>query len=347
MKCQACDGRATVFLCGTCTSKLRELLNDMPWWLEVLSDAAVGHVKLGDGGGGRTTARREPFKGEDGVLPDCTCGHREHLGRSCFDDQTCLCDDYQPAMSQAKMRAQFLAAGGVNARASMRLDKVRNSLTTTVRHLGETRGITFVRPKFIGPLLPGHVRLANTIPAISKFLADNVNAIACDETAGECLGELQDHVAEIEKLINRPVPMQDLGNCPTWNEHTRRVCGTELRCREGIVQVTCPNCRKTYNAAWLQLMRIDELNHRPVPWERILKANRACPEGFQVLERTLRRWRKNGPNGEPPKIKIRGYRRPDGSRMINRHSEDDEPLYLWSDVTKARSEKPERKVKVG
>lgn len=284
----------------------------MPWWIDVLSDAAVGHVKLGDGGGGRSTARREPFKGDD-----------------------------EPPSGDPALLRRFLAAGGVNARASELLDAVRNSIVGWTRHLGETRGIVFVRPGFIGPLLPGHVRLANSTPAVLAFLAENVGAIACDEGAGECLAELEDHVRAIEKVINRPLAMRYLGPCRTFDERTRQSCGTQLQCREDVLEVTCPKCRHVYNANHLQSLTENDLERQKMTVEQILGYMRRLPEEFRIKERTLREWRQKG------FLKVHGYQRPNGRVVINRHSDDDEPLYMWSDVKKLRAERPARKVKAG
>lgn len=344
--CQACAGRATVSICPTCTSKLRDLLEHLPQWITHLEEAAIGQVRLGDGGGGRTTARREPFKGDDEVLPKCTCEHPEsehqRVGdrRECFaavsEHVLCACWDYAPVANQSKLRAQFLAAGRINARAADLLDAVRNSLTTWTRHLGETRGIVFVRPGFIGPLLPGHVRLANTTPAIVAFLAEHVGAIACDESAGECLAELEDHVRAIEKVINRPTRRVWLGDCPTWHERTRRICGVSLWALEDAVEVRCQHCRGTHDPQRLKLLLFNDLERKKVPWTKILQANKSQPEDRRVNERTLQSWRRSG------RLSIRGYLRPNGREVINRHSDEDEPLYLWPDVRKLRDAKPQK-----
>lgn len=367
MTCTACTGRATLYLCGPCQSKLRELLEHLPQWITHLEEAVIGQVRLGDGGGGRTTARREPFKGDDEALAQCTCGHPEtkhddyyvaHDGNARSVEQGCTaidrddeaqtespchCREYRPRTNQARMRTQLLAAGRINARAAELLDAVRNSLTTWTRHLGESRGIVFVRPGFIGPLLTGHVRLANTTPAIVAFLAENVGAIACDESAGECLAELKDHVDKIERVINPPLAMRYLGPCRTFDERTRHTCGTQLQCREDVLEVTCPKCRHTYNANHLQSLTENDLEREKMTVEQILGYNRRLPPEYRIDERKLRRWRKPGKDGKV-RLKACGYRRSDGREVINRHSEDDEPLYRWADIKALRAERPDRKV---
>jgi hypothetical protein len=244
--------------------------------------------------------------------------------------------------------------GRVNARASEQVDAARNTLTTWVRHLCETRGVTFMPPKsvgsaFAGPLQPGWRRLARdyrpTNAELCEWLAAHVKAIACDEAAGQCYEEIKTLIESIERLVNRPVPWQMLGKCTTWNEHTRTACGTDLRCREGTIEITCPACRRTHNTAHLKLMMMKELEREKFTADEIIKLNRRLPEDYRISERTLRRWRKPGRNGEV-KLKPCGYRRAsDGREVINRHSEDDEPLYRWIDVTRARAD--DGKVKTG
>lgn len=365
-QCRACFRKCDVFLCATCVSNLRATFNDLPWWLSRLSEAAAGRVKLGDGG--RATRRREPFKGDDEALTRCKCGHSEHELIACRvidrevrevetvpteDDEAtepithtmiiekqCACDDYEPAMTQEKLRAKLLASGRVNSRALDRLDEVRNSLTTWVRHIAETRGIRFVRPTFVGPLLPGHVRMGSSNLELLAFLRAHVGAIACDEAAGEILGVFQDHVRAIEKVINRPVPRKYLGPCPTWREAADdteativiegkryKACGFDLNAIEDAIEITCPQCRKTHNCNWLQMALQKELESTPLPREKILKANRIQPDGHRISENTLRHWFTRG-NLKPHSVGAGG-----------------EPRYLWSDVIKLRSERPKRKLK--
>jgi hypothetical protein len=172
--CESCSGRAhDAFLCGRCQTDLRQMLTDLPWWIDRLAEAAVGHAKLGDGG--RHSGSGTRLKGDDEVLPKCTCGHPEHEHRDeCGvimpgavtviellepdadgntsreirgPERICVCREYVPSAKQAKIRAQFLAAGRVNSRASRLLDRIQNSLTTIVRDLCEARGVEV--PDFI------------------------------------------------------------------------------------------------------------------------------------------------------------------------------------------------------
>lgn len=360
--CSVCSAKAITFLCNSHTDELKSMLTDLPWWIDRLTEAALGQTKLRDPG--RRSQRTNAVNGDDEVLPKCTCHHAEHEGQSCeavdremvtttslelndaeevVEVETqeevatpCPCVEYQPVADQAKMRAQFLAAGGINARASDLLDAVRNTLSTWVRHICETRGV--VVPALTKPRL------------MAMWLKTNVPAIACDEGAGQFFGDIKDLVGDkrdehsdgaIGKLINRPMPRKTLGPCPTWNERTRRVCGLELTAREDAIETTCPQCLRTHNCNQLQLLLMNDLERRPVPFDKILKANQIQPLDRQVSERTLRWWRQHG------KLKPHLYRRPNGRVVFNRHSEDDEPLYLWPDVLRLHTEKNERKAKAG
>jgi hypothetical protein len=307
--CESCGGKTDLYLCSICVAQLKDTLAALPFWLDALADAAIGQTRMGDGG--RGSSRREPFKGEDDAM----------LG------------------DPAKLRAQFLAEGRVNARASDRLDAVRNCLTTWVRHIADSRGIVFVRVTFIGPLPTGHVRMAATTPALITFLRTHVQSIACDEAAGELLGDLAGHVRAIEKIVNRPEPKLWL-TCLAWDGARRQECGTDIYCHADTMEVTCPKCRTVWPVRRLQLRMEQEAERKKLAISDILKMNRRMPEDRQISERTLRRWRKPGPKGEPPRLRPIGYRRPDGREVINRHSEDDEPLFRWSDITRLRSEKP-------
>ena len=251
--CTACQGRTELFLCNVCTAELRKLLTDLPWWLTVLKDATLGHVKLGDGG--RRSRRSNDLHGDDQALTKCTCGHPEHEVVACravdveivhvpiLDDEgepvldddgnptfaaerrehVCDCDDYTPAVSVRRLTARLLAMGGLNKRARDELASIGNELSTAVRHLCETRGVEWlplnhVSKDFIGPLMPGWRRMRPDYRAtpvdLSRWLLANVGAIACDEGAGEFLHALQKRLRAIEAIVNRPVEPRALGPCP-------------------------------------------------------------------------------------------------------------------------------------
>lgn len=305
--CQSCSGRATVYLCGTCVDQLRALLNSL----------VTGPVVTArpDGSPIRSSGLLEDLA--DVILRRTKLGDGSGGGhRKRGDDNPGL---YEPDTENGKRTRQ--------AEAVMLLDAINNGLSTIVRDLCESRGRDV--PKL-------------DTEGCARWLAANVGAIACDEAAGQWHGEIAGYVRRIELCIDRPLRRRWLGPCPTWDEQVRKACGTDLYAREDAIEVYCRKCRATHNCNRLQLLQQGDLERERLTWDRLLKANKYQPDEFRIPERTLRLWRKAGPNGEPPRLKPRGWLRPDGSHGINRRTNDDEPLYLWSDVRKLRSEKPQK-----
>lgn len=308
-ECKACKGKAQLFLCGKCVNKLRGDLAELPWWIGRLIESVVAQVKLGDGGQRQVRA----MHGEDELA-----SHIEPLpGCKCEDE--CDCD---PVIARSKRQraalAHALALGRVNANASELHADTANVLGTWIRHLCESRGIEI-------PALATTVRMA-------RWLHANVSAIANDEAAGECVDELSDIRKRIERIVNRPQPRKFLGKCPTWNEQAQKSCGKELSASSEAIEVRCRDCRTTHNCNRLQLLLVNDQEREKVTMTRVRYLNRNLPPEYRIPERSLRQWIADG------RLKPRGYLRPDGSRGISRHSEDDEPLYLWADVRRVRSE---------
>lgn len=349
-QCQNCGGKSQVFLCSRCITTLQTALADLPWWLSRLTESAIGQVRMGDGG--RPSQRREPFKGDDEALAKCKCGHPEHEDRACeavdrevigqeaidgmegltrpvVAEHPCVCVNYRPAADQATMRVQLLAAGRVNARAADLYDEIRTTLSTWVRDVCETHGIE-------APAL-------RTATGTARWLTERVSAIAAGEGAAECLRDVQTAIERTERMANRPVRRVWLGDCPHYHDRTEQTCGVSLWAPEDAIEVRCHRCRTVHDPQRLKLLLFNDLERAKVPWERILKANKSQPEDRQVPERTLQSWRKPGKNGDPPRLKIRGYRRPNGRIVNNRHSDEDVPLFMWPDVRKLREEKPQKK----
>jgi hypothetical protein len=335
-KCQVCGAKSQLFLCREHTNELRATLEELPQWIEWLADEAVGRVRKASTGR-RHRVGPDHLDGDASILPRCTCGHDEHVDEICLaEDESdagrvqCPCREYHPSASQDRLRRQFLATGGCNSAANDLIDAVQNSITTWQRHICDQRRtdwVRFVETWFVGPLLPGEFRRYN-YPAVADaahWLAWHVNAIACDETAGECLQEFRAAVRKTRRLINPPEPRKYLGRCPTWRDDDPEPCGFELDALETAIQVTCPKCRFTHNCNRLQLSMMDDLDNRPTSIENLLKINKIQPKWSRVSERTLRHWRATG--------------------RLSPHSHDDdgEPLYLWADVTRLRSEKFKRK----
>jgi hypothetical protein len=362
-KCQVCGAKSNLFLCNDHLVDLRDMLTGLaqgqqhpngqrsPGWLSVLADAAIGQTRMGDSGGGRRGRAWSERDGSADVLIKCRCKHSEHGGRPCpavdpvvageepdpltgkprptFTERACSCVEYEPATTPVKLFAQSLAHGGVNMRASTLLRRVRRTLDSWVEHAETVTGVGY-RPLD-----------ASDLAGQALWLAHNVRPIAGTEQAGLMHQRIKQAVDDIERTVNRPIPMRFLGPCPTWIEPRQAVCGVELYARADAVEVFCKACRQTHNCARLQLLLINDLERKKLTVDKILELNRVLPEEYRIPERTLRRWRRPGPKGEPPKLKPRGYRRPDGRVVISCLGDDAaeyEPLYLWADVRKLRAD---------
>lgn len=328
-QCASCAGKSTLFICPRCIEELRAQLhslahgpevNERPTagLLDALADVALKLTCMGTGTGHRKKGDEMPGPFE----PDA-----ERLDK-----------DGNP----------ILTAQG---RASRLLDQARNSLTTIVRDICESRGVDVMRAfrvvpgGLIGPLLPEWRRVSDWRPEVTElaiWLARNVHALACDESAGQWRAEVDMLVRAIERAVDRPIRRIWLGDCPTWHENTRQVCGVSLWAPEDAVETRCHRCRATHDPKRLKLLLFNDLERKKVPWEQILQANKSQPEDRQVPERTLQSWRRSGKDGAAPKLTIRGYLRPNGREVINRHGEDDVPLYLWPDVRRLRDAKPQK-----
>lgn len=251
-ECRRCERKAQLFICTTCIDHLRSQLRDLPWWLDRLTETALGQVRLSDGG--RRSTRRNVLHGDDTLA-----SHIEPL-RACKCDGECECD----LKKARRMRGydalnHTLAAGRVNARASRQYDKIQNSLSTTIRDMCETRGMILVAPSLIGPLRAHEIRgPGSTAAGMARWLAKHVHAIASQDGAEVFCDEMSDATKAIERIVNRPPPHRSLGPCITdpapddvldkrredGDYQTR--CNMELTAGHKAKSVTCPQCKATH-----------------------------------------------------------------------------------------------------
>ncbi len=270
-KCQRCGGRATMFLCPLCITKLTELLTDLPWLHDRLIEAAVGQTRLTDNGGRRGS--RDILHG-DTTVEDC-----------------------------AKITlARALAEGGCNAKASDLLTEVTDTLGRWVTALCEAQNLTPARGR-----------------SALVWMRHNVSLIAASEHAATIMDDVERLRRNVERVVNRPIPVRDLGPCPTWVDDTEEPCGRTLRSPAGDIDVYCRGCNTTHNVNRLLLARYTDAEKQPLTFDRLLKVNFAQPEQWQIPSRTLYEWRKTNT------LPVRGY-------------EGDQPLYCWSDARELRAE---------
>lgn len=320
--CQHCGRKSQLFLCRQHTDELREMLLGLPQLLDWLEDAAIGQVKLSDDGDRRG---RRSVEWVDGDTP---------------------LDVYR-RMSRAESSAllrRFLALGGINAKAAELGQQVRLMLVRWAQDVCDSRGLTYPGTASLGTgaLPPQRDGEPRTVPpsggytgehvSIALWLAEHSSALAADESAGMCFGEVQHAIERILTVINPPVPPLFVGPCPAPHpDEDRKACATRLIAKRDAIEVRCPQCKATHHIETLMNRQINALGHQRFTVQEIHLI--MTKMGTPLPERTFRDWRKKG------KILVAGYRRPDGRLAFTRHSDDDEPVYRLADVRKLKGER--------
>lgn len=269
--CQRCGGRATTFLCPRCTTTLKTTLAQLPWWLDRLTETAIGQTRMSDNGG-RKSARRKDLDG-DAELAACI----ETLPPNKDDDL----ERARKAREKLAL-AHALATGGINARASELLSEIADSLGYWCRVLCEARGFDYAPDRSGRSLGANH----------AHWLHANVGAIACHEDADTIAGEIEQAVEDIVAVVNRPIRWWALGHCP--GEVDGHPCGTELRVPEETEEVKCRRCKVTHNVHRLIWSRKSEAETVPKTAPELTRYNRELPPEYQVPPRTLQHWLATG-----------------------------------------------------
>ena len=319
-ECRRCGGKAQLFLCPRCTSSLQRTLTDLPWWLNRLTEAAVGQTRMSDNAGRKSAARRDL----DGEQPLAACIEP-------FPDGSETDLDRARRQRQRAALAHALAAGGINARASELLGQIADSLAYWVKELCDSRSVDYTPPVMASE------RLTALGTAHAAWMARHVGAIAASELAEDICGDVEGHLDDIVRIVNRPVPIR-VFRCPTWISDAH--CGTRLRTPADELEVHCKRCGITHNVHRLMLALMDDLSHQSFTVDELLAAMRKVPAEYRVSERTLRRWRRD------QLLQPAGWRRggPDGPSFTTIDSEADIPEYAWADVQRLRAmDRRERK----
>lgn len=310
--CQSCTApSADAFLCRECVTTLRANLARLaqgpyipatkgrtasggnwhverrtPGLLDNLADVVLKRTRLGGSGGHRKRGDEMPVP----FIPD-----EEKLDK-----------DGRVKLSQQGRAAELLTAA-------------RNSLSTIVRDMCESRG--------------GQPKLADADPAqMAAWLAEHTHALACDESAGQWWSEIDALVRRVERIVDRPVRYELLGVCFTQLDNGK-TCDTALRAPEGAIEVRCPKCRTVRRCDIVRRNGQSDARRALITWAQVLEINKRQPEGWRVHERTLRDWRTTGV------IRVHQYLRPGGGHGIHRRSDADVPLYKWGDIEQLRSQK--------
>ena len=301
-ECRRCGAKAQLFLCPRCTTTLQRTLDDLPWWLDRLTEAAVGQTRMSDNAGRKSAARRDL----DGETPLAACIEP-------FPDPSETDLERARRQRQRAALAHALAAGGINARASERLGQIADSLAYWVKELCDSRGVAYTPP------VKASERLTALGTAHAAWMARHVGAIAASELAEDICGDVEGHLDDIVRIVNRPVPIR-VFRCPTWITKPTggQPCDTRLRTPADELEVHCKRCGITHNVHRLMLALMDDLSHQSFTVDELLAAMRKVPESYRVPERTLRRWRSSG------KLAPSGWR-------------GETPEYAWADVQKLKT----------
>ena len=302
-ECHRCGGKAhNAFLCSPCQAHLRKLLTEMPWWLDRLTETAIGQTRMSDNGG-RKSAPRKDLDG-DKELAACI----EPLPTNKDDDL----EKARKAREKAAL-AHALATGGINARASELLAQIADSLGYWCRVLCEARGITYTPTGSSRSFGANH----------AKWLRINLNAITASEEAGDICGEIETALEDIVAVVNRPIRWWDLGQCSGIDRKTEEECGVGLRVPADTDEVQCRRCGTRHNVHRLLLARKSETEAQPMTVKELTRYNRTLPEEFQVPPRTLQHWLATG-------------------RLCACSHDGMDPLYSWIDVRLLMIRKPQK-----
>ena len=296
-ECLGCTAPAALFLCARCQTELRAQLHDLAHGPKV-----NGHTTAGLLDACEDVVLRRTRLSTGG-------GHRKK-------------GDEQPAPfapDEERLDKDGRVIPSRQEKAARLLTSARNTLSTTIRDLCEARGVEC-------PAIPD-------VGDMALWLAGNIHAIACDESAGKVRAEVDSLVRSIKTVVDKPIAIQRLGYCPT--ELDGQQCRTLLSAREDAIEVYCPKCRTTRSCDRMRAITAAEARRTYITWEQVLEANKefGALEGRdrRVNERTLQNWRATGA------LKPRGYLRPSGRRGNHRRSDEDEPLYSWPDVEELRA----------
>lgn len=320
-ECRRCGGKAPQsFLCAICTRSLGKTLADLPWWLHRLTEAALGMTRMSDNGG-RKSARRNGLDGDAALAA--------MIELLPHDDDL---DKARKAREREALR-HALAAGGINARASELLTSIADSLAYWCRVICEERGMNY-QP------WPIHNRPSALGQNHAEWLRAHLHTIALSENVEDIAGDIETHAEDIVKLVNRPVRMVFLGECPTWNDETNAPCGVRLHAPQDAVEVFCRSCRSTHNCHRLMLEAMAAAEREVHPFDGIIRINKMLPPDYRIATRTLQHWRQTG------LLRAHQWVRPDGRKGLTQHGDKDIPLYSWADVKRLQLRKPQR-VKTG
>lgn len=327
-ECQACTAPTELFMCGRCTGELKRLFRSLiqgpyitavaghtksggnwmierrtPGLLEHLAEAAIGQVRISEGGGKRSRATglvkyTDPKPAIDGL------GGTEGQRRLEQD-----ADDGRLRISSV------LRQGGLNPKAVDLLTETHRTLCDCVDELA-----------FNGVIPPAHFAATprESLPAsfrMAEWLAGQMSAIPLIDTAGMVYAKIDTITRRIERAIDRPEEPRTCGPCPTIIGHNRQECATALEARHGQTEVTCPACQQTYNTEQLITRTFNALHYQTFTIKELVDT--VLPKVQEPIpQKTLERWVRAG------WVQVAGFDA-EGRQMVR-----------LSDVRRVRAQRP-------
>jgi LSD1 subclass zinc finger protein len=239
-----------------------------------------------------------------------------------------------------------------DSRAGKAIEKITDIVGGWSRGLARNHGL------MISPPVTWHRpwdQYRHTAKDYAVFLAAHVDKLARDGDVGELVGDLRKQMKHAASLVDRRIPPQFCGPCPTSvTDHRRCIdsdgvntcgyrlhaCATRLMARRGASEVHCATCGATHRVETLVnhlLARADEYRCTIPEIHRVLRMLNT-----PVRIDTLYRWA----DPRVGKLKPAGYLRSDNRRIgVTRSDKKDKPVYRVADARAARenSIKPGRR----
>lgn len=255
LECRVCRAKADALLCKVCTDKLEQAIAEFPADLRDLELVAARQAMgpLGLGAPGRVCER---------------------------DDRHAEWEPPGPRTEDALSEAPWEFAPG----AADQIWAMGNTLSTWVRHLVESRGLTALPPKV----------------ALTSWLLSNLNAIRFDEAAAEIYDELTGLHAENERwIIGRAGAEEFAGRCDaaqvsfqTDEDGTlvpvAAICGAALYGNSLEPKVQCQACGMNYSMAERREERDKQINDQLARAHQI--ANALTTAERPLPPALLRKW---------------------------------------------------------
>lgn len=309
-ECQACSARAELYLCPHCIAELRADLLSLAQGPYVTT--VGGHTKSG---GDWHIERRTPglLANLADVINRQTRTGRGSGHRKRGDEMPGL---YEPDTENGRETRQ--------GRATTLMHAAHKSLTTLVRDLCESRGVTTP---------------ATDLEGCATFLARHAHALASTDSAGQTKRGIDTLCRRITKVIDRPPAPRLCGQCDHMDDG--KMCRTMLYAHPDAIEISCPDCHTVHNVERLSTSWLGYIDEQILDRTAIIGNQRTSnPELYdtgimgaldeEVHWQTFNRWVREG------HLRAVRYVRPGGRRSFTRHTPDDLPEYRVGDVRAVR-----------